>query len=104
MGYQETQFGIDHWEEKTRTIGRPVARMVPVESALQLNLNCHILVKPFHSSSDSSFGDVVGFNYVGLDYELACWYSRLKSPPAKPWIIKFSKPQISDKKENNETT
>ena len=52
-------------------IGRPVARTVPVESALQLNLNCHILVKPFNSTSDSSFGDVVGFNYVGLDYELA---------------------------------
>ena len=65
-------------------IGRLVARTGPVESALLLNLNCHILVKPFNSSSDSSFGYVVGFDYVGLDYELACLYSRLKYPPAKP--------------------
>ena len=85
-------------------MGIPVAHTVPVESALQLNHNCHILVKPFNSSSTSSSRDVGGFDYVGIDYELACWYSMLKAPPAKPWIVKFNKPQISDKKENNDTT
>ena len=84
-------------------MGRPIAHMVPVESALLLNLNCHILVKPFNSSSTSSSGDVGGFYYVGIDYELSRW-SRLKAPPVKPWIVKFNKPPISDKKENNDTT
>jgi hypothetical protein len=42
-------------------------------------------------------------DYEGLDDELPCRYSRIKSPPpAKPQTGKSTIPQISDKKENND--
>ena len=48
-----------------------VSRIVLDESALQLNLNSNILVQPINSSVNSSYGDVGGFDYTGLDDELA---------------------------------
>lgn len=70
------------------------------ESALQLNLNSHRSTKPLDSSLNS---DVGGFDYAGLDDELARRYSKLKAPPpAKQQIGKSNKLQIRDKKENND--
>lgn len=86
-------------EEKDEQVDQLLAQFQD-ESALQLNLNSHRSAKPLNSSLNS---DVGGFDYAGLDDELARRYSRLKAPPpAKPQIGKSTKPQIGDKKENND--